>query len=102
MPYYYKPFSTKPELVMENETKTDKSGKVNITVDTSIAKELFGRRSNFSNITDWKSFMNDSDDNDGVPTLIDRAVYHLRQVSQKNRYYYKISYYGEEQTIDNL
>jgi hypothetical protein len=67
-----------------------------------IAKELYGRRSNFSNVTDWKSFMNDSDDNDGVPTLIDRAVYHLRQVSQKNRYYYKISYYGEEQTIDNL
>ena len=48
------------------------------------------------------SFMNDSNNNGGVPTLIDRAYYLLDRINEKNQYIFKIDYYDLRNIQDSL
>ena len=46
--------------------------------------------------------MNDSNDNGGVPTLIDRAIYQLDRQNEKNRFLYRLSFYNLMNVEDSL
>ena len=42
LPWWWHKPSVQPELVMENEVEIGKDGRVEVVIDTSVAKELFG------------------------------------------------------------
>ncbi len=66
------------------------------------AKELYGRRGGMGDVASRASFMNDSNDNGGVPTLKDRAIYHLKKINEKNKFFHRIDYYNLRNIKDTL